>query len=83
MMLSAHTIQLSTDAEPAPYWPRISYTVSQAVVASGIGRTTLYSLMGSGELPFVKLGNRTLIRHVDLEHLLQRHVAPAKPCAKR
>lgn len=65
---------------------RLSYTVSQAVAASGIGRTTLYSLMASGRLSYVKLGNRTLIRHVDLEHLLERHLAtlsrsPQQPVA--
>ena len=55
---------------------RLAYTVADAVAASGIGRTTLYGLMGSGQLPFVKVGNRTLIRRADLERLLERHVAP-------
>lgn len=83
-MLSANTNQSLVGADPInAIQPRLSYTVSQAVAASGIGRTTLYSLMGSGELPFVKLGNRTLIRHMDLENLLKRHVAPAKSSARR
>ena len=52
----------------------LAYSVADAVMASGIGRTTLYGLMNSGQLPFVKLGNRTLIRCADLEQLLDRHV---------
>lgn len=60
---------------------RLAYTVADAVAASGIGRTTLYGLMGSGKLPFVKLGNRTLIRRIDLEALLDRHIAaPSGDC---
>ncbi len=65
----------STEAQ-ASTSARLAYTVADAVSASGIGRTTLYGLMGSGQLPFVKLGNRTLIRRADLERLLERHVAP-------
>lgn len=53
---------------------RLAYSVADAVAASGIGRTTLYSLMASGQLAFVKLGNRTLIRRADLEELLERNV---------
>ncbi len=63
---------------------RLAYSVADAVAASGIGRTTLFALMSSGELPFVKLGNRTLIRSTDLEGLLHRHlVQPSRPMDKR
>lgn len=48
----------------------LAYTVADAVRVSGIGRTTLYSLIGQGRLPIVKIGNRTLIRHIDLDYLL-------------
>lgn len=52
----------------------LAYSVAEAVQTSGIGRTTLYRLMGSRELPSVKIGSRTLIRRIDLEDLLERHV---------
>ena len=56
---------------------RLAYVIAEAVATTGIGRTTLYGLMASGQLPFVKLGNRTLIRHVGLEQLLERNLARA------
>ena len=39
----------------------ISYTIPDAVKASGISRTRLYALMGDGSIPAVKLGKRVLI----------------------
>ena len=68
-MSDNHEIIMTTPAgEP------LAYSVVDAVRASGIGRTTLYQLMSSHELPQVKIGSRTLIRRVDLEDLLLRHV---------
>lgn len=49
---------------------RLSYTVDEAAAAIGIGRTTLYGLIGNGTLPAVKIGKRTLIRAADLHRLL-------------
>ena len=53
---------------------KLSYTISEAVVASGLGRTTLYELIKQGELPRVKVGARTLIRRQDLKAMLERKV---------
>ena len=53
----------------------IAYTIKQACAASGISRTTLYSLIKAGELTPVKIGVRTLIRHADLEALIERKLA--------
>jgi excisionase family DNA binding protein len=39
----------------------IAYTIPDAVRVSGIGRTTLYKLIGAGEIEARKVGNRTLI----------------------
>ena len=41
---------------------KLSYTLKEAAAASGLGRTKLYELINSGELPLVKIGARTLIR---------------------
>ena len=49
---------------------RIAYSVDEAARATGIGRTTLYSLIGSGELPSAKVGRRRIIRSVDLATLV-------------
>lgn len=53
----------------------IAYTVKQAAAACGISRTTLYSLIKAGELTPIKIGVRTLIRHADLEALINRKAA--------
>ncbi|WP_294190096.1 helix-turn-helix domain-containing protein [uncultured Sphingomonas sp.] len=49
---------------------RLSYTIDEAAALIGIGRTTLYGLIGKGDLPIVKIGKRTLVRHDDLARLL-------------
>lgn len=54
---------------------QICYTIKQAAAACGISRTTLYALIKAGELTPVKIGVRTLIRHNDLEALLERKLA--------
>jgi len=37
-----------------------------------LGRTKTYELIGSGELPVVKIGKKTLIRVADAEILFER-----------
>ena len=54
---------------------KLSYSIDEAVEASGIGRTTIYALIKAGELTPVKIGRRTLIRKSDLEALLERRLA--------
>ena len=49
---------------------RLSYTVNEACAAIGIGRTSLYELVKSGELTLVKVAGRSLIRRGELERLL-------------
>jgi excisionase family DNA binding protein len=49
---------------------RLSYSIEEAAAMIGIGRTTLYGLIKTGELPIVKIGTRTLVRRSDLENLL-------------
>jgi excisionase family DNA binding protein len=39
----------------------IAHTIADAVKVSGIGRTTLYELIGAKKLDARKAGNRTLI----------------------
>lgn len=55
---------------------KLAYTIPQAVDASGIYRSTLYTFIKAKQLPVVKIGQRTLIRSVDLsEFINQRLVA--------
>lgn len=54
---------------------KIAYTIKEAVAATGISRTTLYGLIKAGELTPVKIGARTLIRHTDLDALIESKLA--------
>lgn len=51
---------------------KLSYTVKEAVAASGIGRSKLYELIRVGVLKPAKIGTRTLILRSDLEAMLQQ-----------
>ena len=39
----------------------LAHTIADAAKVSGIGRTTLYELIGAGKIEARKAGNRTLI----------------------
>jgi excisionase family DNA binding protein len=39
----------------------------------GIGRTTLWRRVKSGELPVVRIGSRVLVQASDLEAFIERH----------
>jgi len=47
-------------------------SVDEAVRVSGIGRTSVYALMKTGELPSFRLGKRRLIRLAAIRGLLER-----------
>lgn len=49
----------------------VSVTIDGAVKATGLGRTTLYALIGEGKLATVKIGRRTLVRTDSIRKLLQ------------
>lgn len=51
---------------------RLAYSVTEAAAVTGLGKTTLYALMGSGTLPSCKIGKRRLIASADLEGLIGR-----------
>lgn len=49
--------------------PKFAYRVDEACHALGIGRTSLYELVKSGELKLIKIAGRTLVPHSELERL--------------
>lgn len=57
----------------------LAYTIREACNASGIGRTTLYSLLNSGDLRARKQGARTLILVDDLRQYLEQLPELAPP----
>lgn len=49
---------------------RLSLSIEEVQEASGLGRTKIYQLLKSGELPARKLGKRTFILRSDLNTFL-------------
>lgn len=69
---------MTANYHPAVAPSQLAYTVQQAASLLGIGRTTLYTLVQTGDLAPVKIRRRTLFRHDDLVAILDRNVAHRK-----
>ena len=50
---------------------RLLHGTAEAADLIGIGRSTLYELIKSGEIKSVKIGRRALIHHDELERYVQ------------
>lgn len=50
---------------------RLLHPITDAAAVLGIGRTTLYQLIASGEIQVIKIGRRTLIAQEELERYVQ------------
>jgi len=48
----------------------LTLSVREASRVTGLGKTTLFKLINTGELHRVKVGKRTLIRFKDLQKLV-------------
>lgn len=57
----------------------LAFTLPAAVQVSGLGKTTLYELIGAGKLDARKAGNRTLIT----ADSLRRYIAELPPAMIR
>ncbi len=51
----------------------ICVRIATAVKLTGIGRSTLYELIGAGELETVKVGRSTFILYRSLRRLFEKH----------
>ena len=58
----------------------LGYSIATAVKATGIGRSSLYEAMGTGDLLARKSGRRTVIRAADLEAFM--NALPAMTSAR-
>jgi excisionase family DNA binding protein len=56
--------------------PPISYSVDDAARVIGIGPATVWKWVSAKELPVIKIGRRTIIRHHDLVAFVERHRQP-------
>lgn len=52
--------------------PRLLLSPDEAAELLGVGRTTVYQLLRSGELPYGKIGRRTVISRATLEGFVSR-----------
>lgn len=62
----------STNIEP------IAMRVPEACRYLGIGRSTLYMLIGEGEIEYIKLGSSTLVLTESLRSLVERRRDPVE-----
>lgn len=50
---------------------KVLLSVDEVVKATSIGRTTIFSLLKSGDLKAVKVGKRTFVRPADLNEFVE------------
>ena len=48
----------------------LAVSVNEACRMTSLGRTKLYAMMGTGDLPYRKIGSRTVILMADIKELL-------------
>lgn len=51
---------------------RLSYSIDEAALLTGLGRTTIYKLIAQGDLRSCKIGRRRILRSIDLEHFINQ-----------
>jgi hypothetical protein len=66
----AHNVSADDEEDRLPFRERLACSVSDAEIASGISRSSLYVEMRNGNLEFVKRGSRRLVRVASLLKLL-------------
>lgn len=49
---------------------RLTYSIPEAGHALGVGKSTIYKLIGEGRLNLMKIGTRSLIRADDLRAVI-------------
>lgn len=65
-------LRISPSAVTAVDRTRLTVSVREAVVMSGLSRSFLYEAMNRGELPFIKKGRRRLIATSSLSEYVLR-----------
>ncbi len=54
---------------------KLLYSITETVEVLGVGRTTIYGLIGEGKLQTVKIGRRTLVTAESISRLAAPHAA--------
>ncbi|MCC0062359.1 MAG: helix-turn-helix domain-containing protein [Rhodobiaceae bacterium] len=53
----------------------IALSIPEAAATIGVGRSTFYKLISAGDVPVIKICNRTLVRVADLEAWIAKQPA--------
>jgi hypothetical protein len=64
------SIPKSVESKTIPFGQRLTCTISEACEVTGLGRTKLYELMGTGQLATTTVGCRRLVLVRSLQALL-------------
>jgi excisionase family DNA binding protein len=56
---------------------KLTYTINEAAYALSIGRSTVYELINTGQLPSFTIGARRLIARSDVEEYVERQSGAA------
>ena len=70
-MVRVMSTYIRNSNKKAPDGPRSIMSVQQGADFTTLSVRTLYGKMETGELPFFKVGRRTLLKRSDLEALLK------------
>jgi excisionase family DNA binding protein len=62
---------------------KLAYSIQEACGLLSIGRTTLYALIGQGDLAVLKIGRRTLISAKSLDTFIQAVERQNRGCSGR
>jgi excisionase family DNA binding protein len=55
---------------------KMFFTVAETAGALSLARTTVYGLMETGQLPYVKIGRARRVRLDDVVKLIEAHLVP-------
>jgi len=53
--------------------PPIAYSVDDAARVVGVGPATVWKWLQEKQLPAIRIGRRTIIKHDDLEAFVEQH----------
>lgn len=57
---------------------RLAFRIDEACARLGIGRTSLYELVKTGQIKLIKIAGRSLVPASELERLIQRQLPREK-----
>ena len=71
------SIQKSEESRTIPFGQRLTCAISEACEVTGLGRTKLYELIGTGQLATTTVGRRRLVLVSSLQALLDVNCSTA------